>query len=623
MVAASCHCPGPRRRRPRPARAPVTAVVLLALALPWPAEAGNAAGTAAPDLAAGARYLVAPERLIDGHYHEAFAGSGFADWGLTIDTAFALVATGTRTDVLAGIVDFVGGGRADGAGNTIDTWTGIGTEWVSGAALGKQALLAQAVGGDPTAFAGHDLIDALSGTVCETASPAPDTSCAGPGNYRYAMSVFGQALGIMAQVRAGRDATAPLDYLACLQHADGSFPSLIPSTGDSDVDSTAMAAMALDQDPARRAAVDGALAWIASRQLPDGGFTGPYGESINSAALALQGLSLRREAYTGPIAAAAAFLAGQQNADGGFRVVAGQPGSDVRASAQAVGGATGISFADLRIDLDPPSSPTVPPTGTPGPGPTGPAGPTGPPGPAGPAGPTGPPGPTGPAGSAGPPGRPGAAAPAPAVPPATGSGPAGTGTSRVPRAAGPLPAGARPAVPANLPGSVTAPRGTPSPAAVTGAPGTVPGDGTTVRAAAAAGDGRRERGGGVHGLWWVVLATAATFAVVVPLLYRGRRRPAGTGPGPGGRTVRPRSPSRGTVSGDGPGAAAPGKARREAPARAAPGKDPEGTAAAPERLGPEQAGKDPEGTAAREHESPADRDAPPGKGHRHGPQERP
>src|SRR5207237_1031045 len=83
--------------------------------------------------------------------------------------------------------------------------------------------------------------------------------------------------------------------LESLQNADGSFPSLIPGTGDQDVDSTAMAAMALALAPGTAATADvsSAVAWIAGRQEKAGGFPGVGGDSINSAGLAIQAMSLR------------------------------------------------------------------------------------------------------------------------------------------------------------------------------------------------------------------------------------------------------------------------------------------------------------------------------------------
>ncbi|MFF0740281.1 prenyltransferase/squalene oxidase repeat-containing protein [Streptomyces sp. NPDC004111] len=309
-----------------------------------------------PDLKKGVGYLTAPARLSRGQYYAADPVSGRADFGLTIDGAYALAATGLDNAKLRGIVDFLDKGGKDAAGRTVHDWTAIGTKYAGGGSIGKTALLAQSVGRDPRAFGGKDLIAALGGSVCAAPSTLPDRSCAAKGAYAYAPSVFAQSLGIMAQLRAGESAAAraPIAYLTSLQHPSGAWPSLVPATGDSDVDSTAMAAMTLDLvgGTASRTAVDKALAWIAAQQLPDGGFPGAAGNSVNSAALAVQGLSLDAAKYSTRIAKARAFLAGQQNTDGGFNVAKeGQKGSDLRASTQAVGGTTGVSFARLNRDL--------------------------------------------------------------------------------------------------------------------------------------------------------------------------------------------------------------------------------------------------------------------------------
>ncbi|MEH1163829.1 prenyltransferase/squalene oxidase repeat-containing protein [Micromonospora sp. CPCC 205539] len=328
-----------------------------------------------PDLVKGVTYLVAPSNLIDGKYYESFPG--YPDFGMSIDGAYALAATGGDDTRLRAIVEFIRGGGAVGdSGFTVDTWLGIGTDYAAGGAIGKVALLAQVAGYDPRAFGGHDLIAALHEVTC--AKLDAQAGCAGAGNYRYATSVFGQSLGVIAQLRAGQGeaAAAPVAFLKGLQRADGSFPSLIPAAdADKDVDSTAMAAMALamlTDDQAATTAVDKALAWIAAAQKGHGGFPGAAGDSTNSTALAIQGLTLRGSSYPTQIGKALAFLAGQQNDDGGFTVAAGgQAGSDVRASTQVVGGATGVSFAALTRDVhelpgtDPSGTPT--PTATPTP----------------------------------------------------------------------------------------------------------------------------------------------------------------------------------------------------------------------------------------------------------------
>ncbi|MFE4337154.1 prenyltransferase/squalene oxidase repeat-containing protein [Streptomyces sp. NPDC056831] len=309
-----------------------------------------------PDVRKGTTYLTNHKRLIQGHYYENAKGSGFADFGMTIDGAYALAATGHDNAALRNIVDFLDKGGKDGKGRGIHDWTLIGTKYAGGGFIGKAAVLAEVVGRNPRDFSGQDLIGGLAKAICPEKTPTP-RPCAAKGNYTYATSVFSQSLGVMAQVRAGETAAAaePIAYLKSLQEPSGAWPSLIGEKSDAEVDSTAMAAMTLDllPDADSQAAVDKALAWLASRQLADGGFPGASGNSVNSAALAVQGLSLDATKYAGGIAKARKFLASQQNADGGFKVIkGGQPGSDVRASAQAVGGATGISFGTLKRSLD-------------------------------------------------------------------------------------------------------------------------------------------------------------------------------------------------------------------------------------------------------------------------------
>lgn len=321
------------------------------------ASAAAASGRV-PDLAAGSAYLASPANLIDGHYYESFPGT--ADFGLTIDGALALAATGDEDAALRGIVAFIDDDGKDRAGNTVDDWTGIGTASASGGAIGKEALLAEVVGDNPRDFGGHNLIAALDASVCAKPSGRGDASCPAAGSYRNATSVFDQALGVMAQLRAGqaREAAASVAYLESLQASDGSFPSLIPAGGGPDVDSTAMAAMALALASGSRAAADvsSGVTWIASRQERNGGFPSGGAVSVNSTGLAIQALTLRGDLYKKRITAALAFLAGEQNSDGGFDIDAGQHGSNVRASTQAVGGAVGTSFGTLHIGLSVPAA---------------------------------------------------------------------------------------------------------------------------------------------------------------------------------------------------------------------------------------------------------------------------
>jgi hypothetical protein len=339
-----------RARRRAGAAAALLVALGTAFGVPVPAGAAAAPGKR-PNLVKGSAYLASPANLIRGHFYESFPG--YADFGLTIDGAFALAATGDDGKALQGIVAFLDSDGKDPSGQTVNDWTGIGTRYASGGAVGKEALLAEIVGANPRHFGGRNLIAALDSLVCKRASSGTGGACAGAGNYAYGTSVFDQALGIMAQLRAGqrKQAASPVAYLESLRNADGSFPSLIPDSRDHDVDSTAMAVMALALAGGAKAAadVDSGVAWIAGRQQRNGGFPSAAGESINSSALAIQALTLKAADYRSRIFAAESFLASEQNADGGFRAYAtGSRASNLRASTQAVGGAVGTSFGRLH-----------------------------------------------------------------------------------------------------------------------------------------------------------------------------------------------------------------------------------------------------------------------------------
>jgi hypothetical protein len=341
----------------RPARV-VAALLVFAATMAGIVLGRSAAGGAdpltagaTPNLAAAVGYLTNGANLVDGTHYEPF-GAGFTDIGLTLDGALGLAAAGTDNSALANVTNYV-------AANA-NSWTGIGTPDVSGGSVGKEALLAEVVGDDPRSFGGNDLIAALDQSVCSGASTPPATACLAAGTYENSASTFNQALGVIAQLRAGDsvNAQSPISYLESQQQLSGAWPSLIPSTGDSDVDSTAMAVMALDLVPgaSASAAVHQGIAWVASQQELDGGFPGVSGDNTNSAALAIMAMDLEPTAFVAQISAGLAFLAAEQNPDGGFNISSSpgsQLGSDLRASAQAVNGAVGTSFGTLADPLGP------------------------------------------------------------------------------------------------------------------------------------------------------------------------------------------------------------------------------------------------------------------------------
>jgi hypothetical protein len=362
-------------RRTRRSSFVVGFVLAVVVALVAGAPVAASAATS-PDLNAAVHYLATTRGasgVVNGTSlaHDGFweAFDQFADFGLTIDGAFALAATGTDNATLQKVVSFLRDTKSDPSGNSVDDWTGIGTTFASGGSIGKEALLAEVTGYDPRAFGGHELIAALANAICMKTDVA--NGCGGSGNYAYSTATFSQAFGVIAALRAGdtTGAAAPIAFLEGLQNTSGAWPSFIPASGDSDVDSTAIAAMALallPNDPTASAAVTHALAWIASKQSPAGGFPGVAVDSTNSSGLAIQALTLAGSQYAAQIAKATAFLAARQNADGGFDVAAsGQPGSDARASAQAVGGIVATSYGTLSDVLPPDTTSTTTTTSAP------------------------------------------------------------------------------------------------------------------------------------------------------------------------------------------------------------------------------------------------------------------
>ena len=350
----------PTRRRWRAPLAVLAALGVVSALLVGAHQAS--AAPAGPDPQRAVAYLTDPAQLVDGHYHDPF-GLGQADWGLTLDSVLALAAQGGNDAAYRKLVDFLATNGKDPAGLDVISWTGIGTDYVDGGSIGKLALVAEVAGRDPHQFAGHDLVAELAKATCASTAPIGQSSCAAAGNYAGGSSVFKQALGLIGQVRGGASeaaVAAPAAYLRGLQAADGGWPSLIPSGGaGADVDSTALAVMALTLVPgdAAAAAAQRGIAWIAGTQLADGAFPGfaPPGSapahSTNSTALALQALRLSAGNHTAQITKALTFLAGSQNADGGFDIDSANDFSDLRATTQVVAGIVGRSYATLLHDL--------------------------------------------------------------------------------------------------------------------------------------------------------------------------------------------------------------------------------------------------------------------------------
>jgi hypothetical protein len=155
------------------------------------------------------------------------------------------------------------------------------------AKTGKAALAVVAAGGDPSSFAGRDLMARLAALYNS------GTGAYGGG------ATFAEAFAILALRSGGRDVpVAAVAELKALQDADGSwsYGTAPVAAGSGDTNSTAIALMALDA-AGDHAADASTLAYLHTQQLPDGGFPyqkssafGPPASDADSDALVLQAL---------------------------------------------------------------------------------------------------------------------------------------------------------------------------------------------------------------------------------------------------------------------------------------------------------------------------------------------
>ncbi len=235
--------------------------------------------------------------LTNGLMHNPNYG-GFDDYGLSIDTAFALAAVGGHDDAVSDVADAL-------AGN-IDTYTKAGNHVYAGG-LAKLGVLAD-LDGDATSFGTRNLVTEIEGRVATAAPIAGRLEDAGftPGDQfdDDAANTLGQsyAAHVLTEHSSAKaaDATA---FLLEQQCSDGYFrlsftadktdtdQSCVNGTDPEDTDATAIAILQLEGNGATgvSAAVADAKAWLVDTQKPDGSWGGgpsTEGSNANSTGLA-------------------------------------------------------------------------------------------------------------------------------------------------------------------------------------------------------------------------------------------------------------------------------------------------------------------------------------------------
>jgi hypothetical protein len=286
----------------------------------------------------GLAYLAAQQQP-DGGFTNGFSEG--SDLGTTCDAVLAIAAAGRdassyRSSQDRSPLDYL---AAQVSGAAVDT---VGLR-------SKVTLALLAVGQDPAAFAGHNLLAELEAAYDEATGS-------------YGSTVFDQALAMLALFNASRAIpNGAAEYLLANQTTDGAwalFGGTAAETGDTNTTALAIQALLVT---GRRDDIGAAFAYLQRVQNVDGGFPyqspSAYGTDTdaNSTAYVLQALLAAGEPLgnwapggTDPAGALAALY---DPSSGGFFWQAAFAFPNVLATAQAIPALLGVTYVELpRVD---------------------------------------------------------------------------------------------------------------------------------------------------------------------------------------------------------------------------------------------------------------------------------
>ncbi len=260
----------------------------------------------------------------------------FTDYGRSLDATIALLTAGGHDDVIGRTLTTVTSPAAVAAYTQGAPFDKAGSAYAG--ATAKLAYVVQAAGGSATSVGGTDLLAQLQSVI------GSDGRLKDRSDFGDFANTFGQSFAVLALQLSGRSTGEVVRGLLGVQCADGSFPeAFVPKTGETckgSVDATGLALQALAAvGQTSSAPTQNARTWLLGQQKADGSFPGEA--PVNSTGYALAGLA----AVGGQGEAGAAYLASQQNADGGLRRGAGAvTTSDAFATAQALPALLGVAF---------------------------------------------------------------------------------------------------------------------------------------------------------------------------------------------------------------------------------------------------------------------------------------
>jgi hypothetical protein len=220
----------------------------------------------------------------------------FDDWGLTIDTAFALAAIGGHHQTLHAMTAAI-------QRHYFKSYATFNGDKSAGP-MAKSLLAAEVLGKNPRKFGGHNLRKAVLSLVAPGSAGFEAGRVRDTGDTDFS-NTFAQAYAVIGLARSGGARPSTVHYLLKQQCSEGYFrltevagESCDQSASAADVDATALAIQALKAASSHGLAIPArvvgrAANWLEDAQRKNGSFRGGTstpGPNANSTGLAAQAL---------------------------------------------------------------------------------------------------------------------------------------------------------------------------------------------------------------------------------------------------------------------------------------------------------------------------------------------
>ena len=263
----------------------------LVMSVPVAAEASHSPGKA--DKAAD--WLA--DELERNRMHGSYGGFNYTDWGLTVDTLFALSAEGSKTRRVNKIARVLS--------NHVEDYTGGGTERYAGASA-KLLLAAKVARKNVRNFGGYNLRARVLNRVAGPSAGFEHGRLRDRSDFGDYTNTISQSFGVLGLARTGDAPQSTVDFLLKQRCNAGWFrlnqepdQRCRGKQDDPDVDVTAYAIQALVAARKDGAALPNGViretaSWLVSAQHDNGSFGGGQstrGANTNSTGLAVQALT--------------------------------------------------------------------------------------------------------------------------------------------------------------------------------------------------------------------------------------------------------------------------------------------------------------------------------------------